>query len=156
MQQTGDDEMRAFRFFLLLFVAAQVVTRQAPGDEDSLCLESFPIRSVNMEILMSSFRYEDLLGTYKSPWITLPNNSVREIHVQSYVCAPVRKNGQSEHRQYIPTVRALEFKQSISQGRLYRLIKLHSCNTPQSGKYLWLKIFRGWSNQIATLRASII
>ena len=71
--------MRTFWFFILLFSAVQAVTRQAPGDEDSRCLEFFPVRPVNMEILMSSFNYEDLLGT-SGPWITLPNNSVNDIH----------------------------------------------------------------------------
>ena len=73
--------MRTFRFFFLLFSAVQAVTGQAPGDEDSSCLQHSPIipAPVNMEILMSSFKYNNLLGI-SGPWITLPSNSVSDIH----------------------------------------------------------------------------
>jgi len=63
--------MRALGYFVLLTITMHVTTgqRQAPGDEDQLCIDNLlrpPI--VNQDVLMASFDYVDLIQTTNAPW----------------------------------------------------------------------------------------
>jgi len=60
-------------FFVVLLVTVHATTRQAPGDEDAVCVginEYFRI-FVNQEVLISSFNYFNLLEPNGGPWAAI-------------------------------------------------------------------------------------
>jgi len=63
--------MRVLGYFVLLIITVHVTTgqRQAPGDEDQLCIDNLlRPQIVNQDILMASFDYVDIIQTTDAPW----------------------------------------------------------------------------------------
>ena len=63
--------MIVFSYFLLLLITAQlqvIICRQAPGDEDDICITYPSDPFINQVVLMSSLNYMNLLETNGGPW----------------------------------------------------------------------------------------
>jgi len=79
-------KMRALWFFVVLLVTVHATTRQAPGDEDNVCVEiNEQFRTfVNQKVLMSNFNYLNLLEP-NGPWAAVDedgddSSSVSEVY----------------------------------------------------------------------------